>query len=97
MTDVIVDQLRALESPLRAAGIKALYLFGSHARREARPDSDVDLLFEVDPLLRFSLLDQARLQVDLSDTLRRTVDFIERRALRPSIRKRAETEMIQVF
>lgn len=34
---------RCLEAMDRALPLRAVYLFGSHARGEARPDSDVDL------------------------------------------------------
>jgi predicted nucleotidyltransferase len=43
----IISKLKAVEPQLRAHGVAALYLFGSYARDEARPDSDVDVF--VDP------------------------------------------------
>jgi hypothetical protein len=43
----IVARLKKTEPALRAAGVDALYLFGSYARGEARDDSDVDVF--VDP------------------------------------------------
>ena len=93
----ILDRLKRLEGSLRAAGVQALYLFGSTARAEATDSSDVDLLFEADPTRRFSLIDQAQLQVDLSAVLERPVDFIERRSLAAHVRERAEAEMVRVF
>lgn len=68
---------------LQAAGIKALYLFGSQARGEARHDSDVDIAFDVaaEANARFSLIDQARIQLRLQEMLGRKVDFFERSAL----------------
>lgn len=39
---------QCLEAMGRAAQVRAVYLFGSHARREARPDSDVDLCIVAD-------------------------------------------------
>jgi predicted nucleotidyltransferase len=92
-----IDRLHELEPALRAAGIRALYLFGSTARAAAREDSDVDLLFEADPSRSFSLLDQARIQTQLAEALGRPVDLIEREALRPPMRRQAEGEMVRVF
>ena len=68
---------------LQAAGIEALYLFGSQARGEASTDSDVDIAFDVsaDANARFSLIDQARIQLRLQEMLGRKVDFFERSAL----------------
>ncbi len=43
----VIARLKALEPALRQHGVAALYLFGSHARDEARADSDVDIF--VDP------------------------------------------------
>ena len=83
---------------LKAAGLSALYLFGSQARGEAREDSDIDLAFDVDPDCRkFSLLDQAGLQLRLEQLLGRSVDFIERDAMRPRMRARVENEMVRLL
>ena len=43
----VIARLKTAEPALRQRGVAALYLFGSHARDEARPDSDVDVF--VDP------------------------------------------------
>ena len=43
----VIDRLKNAEPALRATGVAALYLFGSHARDEARADPDVDVF--VDP------------------------------------------------
>lgn len=98
MTDVtVLDHLKPFETWLRGAGVQALYLFGSAGRGEVLPDSDIDLLFEAGPARRFSVLDQAQLQVDLSERLQRPVDFIERRSLSGAVRVRAEADMVRVF
>lgn len=46
----VITRLKAAEPALRARGVAALYLYGSYARDEARPDSDIDVLvdFEAD-------------------------------------------------
>jgi predicted nucleotidyltransferase len=43
----VIARLKSVEPDLRAIGVGALYLFGSHARGEARDGSDVDVF--VDP------------------------------------------------
>jgi predicted nucleotidyltransferase len=92
-----VDRLQAMEPRLRAAGLTALYLFGSTARGRTSRGSDIDLLFESDRARNFSLIDQAQLQLALSDALGEPVDLIERDALRPSVRRIVEADMVKIF
>jgi predicted nucleotidyltransferase len=95
--DAALAQLRPLEQTLRRQGLSALYLFGSIARNDASETSDIDLLFDVPPSLRFSLFDQARIQNELADKLNVGVDLVPREGLRPNIRARVEAEMVRVF
>ena len=55
--DRIIATLRGHEPELRAAGEARLSVFGSMARGESRPDSDIDLLAGFDASRRLSLLD----------------------------------------
>jgi predicted nucleotidyltransferase len=67
--DDIIARLKETEPALRAQGVGALYLFGSHARGEARPDSDVDVF--VDPAAdgRFGFLQY----MDAYETIQKAV------------------------
>lgn len=67
-------------------GAHNLRLFGSVARGEARPDSDIDLLIDLDP--DRSLLDRIGLKHDLEDLLGRKVDVMTEKALHYYIRAR---------
>lgn len=95
--EVALARLRPLEQRLRQQGVSALYLFGSTARDQADEASDVDLLFEYDPASKFDLFDQAGVYLDIKDALGREVDLVSRRTLRPSLRNRVESELVQVF
>lgn len=57
---------RRLAGLCRRYGVRSLSIFGSAARGELRPDSDVDLLVEFRPSSRTSLFDLARMQEELS-------------------------------
>lgn len=92
-----LQQLKKLEADLRAKGICALYLFGSVARGEAGPESDIDLSFDVSPDVKFSLFDQAQIMCELTEALGTKVDLVPRRALHPYIRPKIEAEQIMVF
>src|ERR1035437_8441589 len=48
---------------LKAAGVVRLSLFGSRARGDRRPDSDIDLLAAFDQTRRISLLDVAGIEI----------------------------------
>lgn len=91
--------LRRLEPSLRSQGLAHLYLFGSVARNDAGPGSDVDIAFDVDPALelKFSLIDQSRVTRQIAEALLAPVDLVERVHLRPRIAASAASEMIQVF
>ena len=82
---------------LRAAGIAALYLFGSQARGDAGAESDIDFAFDVQETSRFSLLDQARLEIRLGQIFDRRVDFVSRNGMRPKMRARVEAEMVRLL
>ena len=70
------EQLKALCSRWK---IRELSLFGSQARSEAAPDSDVDLLVEYEPAADWSLLDTARLRAELAELFGRPVDLVRER------------------
>jgi predicted nucleotidyltransferase len=66
--------------------VRELAVFGSAARGEMRPDSDVDLLVEFQPEAEIGLLEHAGLMLDLSQLLGRRVDLVSKRGLKPLIR-----------
>ncbi len=57
---------RKLAAICRKYGVKKMSLFGSAARNEMRPDSDVDLLVEYKPTSRMTLFDLVHMQDELS-------------------------------
>ncbi len=48
-TAEVISRLKAVEPQLRAFGVAGLHLFGSYARNEASPDSDVDVFIDRAP------------------------------------------------
>jgi predicted nucleotidyltransferase len=47
--DVIVNEIRKSRTQLLSYGIRSIGLFGSFARGQAKPESDIDLLVEFAP------------------------------------------------
>jgi predicted nucleotidyltransferase len=76
-----------------------LALFGSTARREAGPSNDVDLLIEVDPHARFTLVDLAGLERFLTSLLLRPVEFAFHSRLRerPRIWRRVRADAMDML
>ena len=66
--------------------VRELSLFGSAARGEMRPDSDIDILVEFLPDSSIDLVDYAGLMLDLSQLLGRKVDLVSKNGLKPLIR-----------
>ena len=77
--DNVIQTLRGHEAELRAAGVVRLSLFGSTARGDSRPDSDIDLLAVFDDTRRLSLLDVIHIQNQIADLLGAPVDLIRGR------------------
>jgi predicted nucleotidyltransferase len=76
----------AFEPELRERGISSAAVFGSVVRGQATPDSDVDVLVDIDPAAAFDLFDLVRVNNLLADRLGRAVDVVEKEALKPRIR-----------
>jgi hypothetical protein len=93
----VVATLKALEPELRQRGIASVAVFGSVVRGQAQPDSDVDVLVDVDPAAAFDLLDLIGVKNLLADRLGHTVDVVEREALKPRVRDSILTEAETVF
>jgi len=94
--DHVLATLSAHEADLHRAGVARLYLFGSVARQEARPDSDVDLFFDTDNP-RFSLIELVDVQEQVKDILGAETDVMTRASLHPMLRPRIEAEALRVF
>jgi predicted nucleotidyltransferase len=71
--------------------IRRMALFGSWARGDARDDSDVDVMVEVDPSIGLGFVE---LGERLEQALGRRVDLVSRRAIKPSLWERIEPELI---
>jgi uncharacterized protein len=93
----LLAELAALQKPLRQRGVVSLALFGSSVRGDRRPDSDVDVLIDIAPDMRFSLLDLVGVKDFLEDRLGRSVDVVTKEGLEPLIRDRVLGEAKAVF
>ncbi len=67
--------------------VKELAVFGSAARGELRPESDIDLLVEFLPEAEVSLLEHFAAEREFSKLLGRKVDLVSKRALRDALKE----------
>lgn len=93
----VITILRAHEPALRAAGIRGLCLFGSVARGDSRPDSDIDLLAEFDPAARMDLIRMVQLEFDLGKLLGRRVEILPDPVESPRLRSYVDRDRVRAF
>jgi len=89
--------IRAHEADLRALGVGRLWLFGSIARGEASPRSDVDVMIAIPAGRKFSLFDLGEVRVELCELLSREVDVVTEEDLRPDFRRSIVLDLVGVF
>lgn len=94
--DEAIDRLRACEADVKSLGAVSLFMFGSTARDEARPESDVDLFVDYDPD-RFGFVELLRLRDRLAHRLGAPADLTTREGLHPRLRMAIEAEAVRVF
>ncbi|EUC01245.1 DNA polymerase beta domain protein region [Rhizobium sp. CF080] len=92
-----IEKLKQQADAIRALGATSLYLFGSVARDEAGPSSDLDLFIDYDPDKKFSLFDLVGIKLFLEDKLATEVDVTTRDSLHPMLKDRIENSALQVF
>lgn len=84
-----------LSSCLKRCGIKKASIFGSYARGEEKPDSDIDILVEFAG--RKSLLEIVRIERELSELLGIKVDLLTEKAISPYLIDRIKQEARPIY
>lgn len=80
---------------LRKKRVKRAAFFGSFARGDNRPDSDIDLLIDLGP--KKSLLDLIGLEQDLEDKFKKDFDLVTYRSLNPKIKEYVYQDLIPII
>ena len=93
----ILARLRENESALRARGVSHAALFGSRARGDNRPDSDIDIMIEVDPAARIGIYEYVALKDYIAELFDGQVDVVSRDGLKPYVRPAATADAIYAF
>ena len=93
----IISRLRQNEAALRARGVTHAALFGSRARGDACPDSDTDIMIEIDPDAPVTVYDYVALKEYISSLFDGPVDVVDREGLKPYVRPAATAGAIYAF
>ncbi|HXW25781.1 MAG TPA: nucleotidyltransferase family protein [Xanthobacteraceae bacterium] len=89
--------LRQHADVLRSKGVRHAALFGSIARGDNRPDSDIDILLEFDPAARVTIFDYVGLKDYIATLFEGPVDVIDREALKPHLRRPSVRDAVYAF
>lgn len=93
----VVLKLKQLAPALRAAGVKRLYVFGSRARGDARPDSDLDVLVETTSRQETPRFDFFKVLHLIEDEVGLTTQISMRDLLKPRMAERIADDLVEVF
>ena len=93
----ILHKLKDAEAALRARGVMHAALFGSAARGDARPDSDIDIMVEIAPEADIGVFQYVGIVHSIKDLFPVRVDVSNRLALKPHVRPSAERDAIYAF
>jgi hypothetical protein len=96
MVDQIADIKSRILPILKKYGVRRAGVFGSVVRGEAREDSDVDILVEIERD-DISLLDFVGIKLELEEALGRKVDLVEYSAIKPVIREQILSEEVVIL
>ena len=95
--DEIIKTLKEREADLRAHGVTHAALFGSVARGDDRPDSDIDIMVEIAPDARMDVFRYIGIVHMIEDLFPARVDVSNRDAQKPHVRPSAERDAIYAF
>jgi uncharacterized protein len=93
----VIATLRAHEPELRHRGVLHAALFGSVARGDAKPASDIDILIEIEPDAPIDLFAYVGITHYLADLFPDRVDVANRNKLKPHVRPSAERDAVYAF
>src|SRR6202030_4828785 len=93
----ILARLRENEAALKARGVTHAALFGSRARGDNRPDSDIDIMIEIAPDVVQDVYAYVGLKNYIADLFTGSVDVVDREALTSYVRPAATANAVYAF
>jgi uncharacterized protein len=77
--------------------VRRAYLFGSAAREELTPQSDIDILVELDSSQLIGMIDYIKIMEALEKRLGRKVDLVSTDGLSPFIKSTIDREKLLIY
>jgi uncharacterized protein len=93
----IIARLKENEAALRSRGVSHAALFGSRARGDNRPDSDIDIMIEIDPEAHIGVWGYVGLKEYIAALFDGPVDVVDREALKSYVAPAATADSIYAF
>ncbi|MDY2887982.1 MAG: nucleotidyltransferase domain-containing protein [Candidatus Caccosoma sp.] len=101
-----IEQIKNLIEPIaKKYRLRAVYVFGSYARGEATPNSDIDLLIDRKGSCINSMFDMGNLYNELCDKCKKEIDIVTTQTLKqqstqkrmPIFIKNLEVERVKIY
>lgn len=93
----IIAKLREIAPAIKAEGVTKLAVFGSRARGDSRPDSDLDILVDTVPPEGRPAFDLFKVMHLIEDATGLTTQISMRKLLKPRITERIADDVTEVF
>ena len=93
----ILERLREHEGGLRQRGVSHAAVFGSSARGDQRPDSDIDIMVEIAADAPIGVFEYVGIVNYIEDLFPIPVDVVDRAGLKPFVRPNVERDAVYAF
>jgi predicted nucleotidyltransferase len=95
--DAVIATLRAHRADLERMGVIHAALFGSVARGEAGPDSDIDIAVDLNDEVVRTIYDYVGVRLGIADFFSGPVDVVNRAALKTGVSESVARDLIYAF
>lgn len=92
-----VDTVHTIQDYFRQKPVERAWLFGSFSRMEEKPDSDIDILVDLDPAAHLGLLTYAGMINELECLLKRKVDMVATGSIKPFAKDTINKDKVLIY